>query len=413
VSVLSALIPPPGPIRILCLSNLAKTVGNGLIMAVGLLYLTRSAGMPVNQVGAALSIGGVLGLLASVPAGHLADRLGPRRTTIFFLCLQGLFLCGYPLVSGLTSLILVVSAVLVVESSAESARSALIAGVIRPGERVRAWSYLRSISNIGISVGAVAGGAGQHFDSAAGYTALLLLAGVLVVTSGVMYMRVPAVPGRPATSDGPALMVLRDGRFAAVAGLNAVLTVNTVILTVAIPVWITMHTSAPAWTYSAVLLINTSAVVLLQVRMSRGSERIAGGARAMRRAGAFLALACVLLALAAGLPTWAAMAVLALGAIGHVIGEMQWSAGSWSLGFGLAPDHAQGQYQGLFNMSTQLGTMATPFLVLALITGAGRTGWLVLGAVLLTAGLCVPAVAGWAARNRTRFRDTHELMEVR
>ncbi|MDI6103320.1 hypothetical protein QLQ12_32400 [Actinoplanes sp. NEAU-A12] len=64
-------------------------------------------------------------------------------------------------------------------------------------------------------------------------------------------------------------------------------------------------------------------------------------------------------------------------------------------------------------MSTQLGTMATPFLVLALITGAGRTGWLVLGAVLLAAGLCVPAVAGWAERNRPRFRDTHELMEVR
>jgi hypothetical protein len=194
--------------------------------------------------------------------------------------------------------------------------------------------------------------------------------------------------------------VLRDRPYAAVSLLNAVLVMNGGILVVALPIWISQRTTAPVELYSAILLVNTVAVVLFQVRASEGSADVGGGGRALRRSGVLLGGCCVLFAVASGPSRWVAVAVLLAGALVHVLGEMLYSAGSWSLAYGLAPDHAQGQYQGLFGMSTQLGQMVTPLAVTTLIISLGRPGWLVFALVLVAAGLAAPGVAGWAERAR-------------
>jgi MFS family permease len=117
-------------------------------------------------------------------------------------------------------------------------------------------------------------------------------------------------------------------------------------------------------------------------------------------AGILLAVCCVLFAVTAELPTWLAIVVLLLGAAVHVTGEMLHGAGSWALGFGLAPEHAQGQYQGLFTMSSQLGLTIAPALATALLANLGAAGWLVFAVIFLVAGGAAPAVARWAQRTR-------------
>ncbi|HET8681964.1 MAG TPA: MFS transporter, partial [Micromonosporaceae bacterium] len=74
--------------------------------------------------------------------------------------------------------------------------------------------------------------------------------------------------------------------------------------------------------------------------------------------------------------------------------------GSWAYGFGLAPEHAQGQYQGLFAMSSQLGQMVTPVLAAVLLTQLGAAGWLVFAVVFAATGAVAPAVGRWALRTR-------------
>jgi hypothetical protein len=150
-----------------------------------------------------------------------------------------------------------------------------------------------------------------------------------------------------------------------------------------------------------VLVLNTAAVVLLQVRVSRGSESLAGGARAMLRAGLLLAGCCLLFATTQGRLAAVAVPVLLAGATLHVLGEMLQGAGQWSLSFGMAPDRAQGQYQGLFAMSQQLGTVATPALATLLLTGLGWVGWIVLAVPLALAGLAVPVVLRRSGRTGT------------
>ena len=103
---------------------------------------------------------------------------------------------------------------------------------------------------------------------------------------------------------------------------------------------------------------------------------------------------------------WLAIALLLAGALVHTGGEMYHAAGSWSLSYGLAPEHAQGQYQGLFGMSTQLGQMITPALAAILLTRLGGAGWLVFAGLFVVAGAATPAVVRWAERTRTATPTT-------
>ncbi len=403
MSFFSELVPPAGIVRVLTLSNLAKTVGHGVVTSVIVLYFTMKVGISADKVGLALSLGAALGMLGSVPIGHIADLYGPRNVTVGLLFLLGIFVGAYAFVDSFPWLVVVVSLTLMAESAAYASRGALIAGLIPPEERVNALSYMRSVANVGIAIGAAAGGIALFLNSTPVYLWVLASGGLCFVLSGSAYLAVPSVPALGKDRGGPRWVALRDRPYLLLALLNTILVMHTTILAVALPIWITTRTTAPSWMYSLVLILNTLLVVLLQVRVSKGSELPEGGARAMRRSGLLLASCCVLFAAAQGKPALvAALAVLA-GAAVHVFGEMLQGAGQWSVSFGLAPDGAQGQYQGLFAMSVQLGTVATPALAVLLLTHYGWLGWLVLAAPLALAGLAAPAVVGWAARVRSQM----------
>jgi hypothetical protein len=78
---------------------------------------------------------------------------------------------------------------------------------------------------------------------------------------------------------------------------------------------------------------------------------------------------------------------------------MAQAASAWGLSFGLAPEDAQGQYQGLASSSYALAAMLGPALM-AGIVAAGTAGWLAFGAVFLVAGCATVPVARWADGRR-------------
>jgi MFS family permease len=395
--LLRDLVPPPGPVRVLAVSGLARTIGFGTMVSIAVLYFTRSVDIPAEQVGLGMTIAAACGMVTSVLAGHAADRFGARNTAILLVTVQGVAVSCYGLAGGFVPFVIAVSVVISCHSSAEAARGALVAGVVEPGKRVATRALLHSVTNVGISLGAVAGGVALHSDTRAVYVGMLIGCGVLFAGSGLVYLRLPVVEQVPRPPGRGRWEVLRDKPFVLFAALNALLIMHDGLMTVVLPLWIAERTNAPVPVYAAILLLNTIMVVLFQVRASRNSNDVAGGVRAMRTSGLLLAGCCALYALAAGQPAWLAAVVLLAGGAVHVFGELLHSAGSWALAFDLAPEHAHGQYQGVFNMSIQLGGVLTPVLGTALVMGAGWPGWVVLAAVLLGAGLAAPVVAKWAA----------------
>ncbi|AXO33750.1 MFS transporter [Micromonospora chalcea] len=394
------LLPEPGPSRILALSTLVNTVGRGTWLTASALFLTRSVGLSVAQVGVALTLTALVSLVASTPMGYLADRLGPRGLQMAALIASAGCTAALVAVRSFTGFLVVGVLMALADAGTRGARGALIAGAVPPDQRVRTRAYLRAVTNVGISVGTVLAGFALAADTRGAYVTLILLDAATYVLAAAVLLRLPPVPPVPAPAHGPRLIALRDRPFLAFTVLDGLMSMHFSLINIALPLWIAGHTTAPTWLISVCLLVNTVVVILFQVRASRGTEDLTGAGRASRRAGVLLAVACALFAAGGGVPVAAAVPLLLAGALVHVVGELWHAAAGWGISFGLAPAHAHGQYQGAYGMGMQLGSMVAPVVVTTLAIGWGVPGWLLLGGVFLVLGALVPPVVRWAARTR-------------
>jgi MFS family permease len=406
VSLLAGAWPRSPVLRVLSVATLVNTTGNGAFYTVSALYFTRIVGIRPAHLGLALTIGGLAGLLAAVPIGHLGDRLGPREVLRGLLVVLAVFTGGYLLVRSTWQLAVAAALVSVVDRGSNAVRNGLIATLSVDGDRVRMRAYLRAVTNVGISLGTLMGGVALFFDTRAAYVAVF---GVNIVsyllTAGILRGLPHVAPVRH-ESDGPRLLVLRDRPFVTVTALNAVFAMHFALIEIAVPLWVAERTAAPTWFVSVLLLVNTSAVVAFQVRMARGTELVPEAARAYRRGGVFVGVACVVFALAADEPLWVAVVLLLVAACVHVTGEMVASAGQWGVSMGLAPDESQGQYQGFAATGFAASSMVAPVVLTLLCIEWGRPGWLLLGALFAGTAAAMPPAARWALRTRATYGVT-------
>jgi MFS family permease len=166
------------------------------------------------------------------------------------------------------------------------------------------------------------------------------------------------------------------------------------LLGIGIPLWVLHHTSAPVSVVAALTIVNTATVVCLQIRLSRGTDTVRGAARAQRRAGLALLVACSAYALSAGASPVTAVVALVAGAFAHAVGEIFQSAGAWGIVYELADRDAVGQYQGLYNTGVSAAAILAPGIVTVLLVDVGRAGWFVLAAMFLLSGVLVVPLAG-------------------
>ena len=72
------VLPAPPPCAYSLVATLTRALGHGVFYTVSVLYFAHTEGMSVRLVGLGLTIAAVAAMAVSVPAGHLADILGPR-----------------------------------------------------------------------------------------------------------------------------------------------------------------------------------------------------------------------------------------------------------------------------------------------------------------------------------------------
>ncbi|VVJ18541.1 Uncharacterised protein [Amycolatopsis camponoti] len=392
---------PARPGRLLAAAQLAGSLGDGAFLTCSVLFFTRIVGLTPAQVGLGLTLGWAVGSVAGVPLGHLADRHGARGSAVLLALATSASILTFLLVR--TPLLFVLAACLYgsCQTGLAAVRQALLAALADPERRTRIRAQLQSAGNAGLAVGAGLGGLALSADTAPAYlTVFVLDAATFVVTAGLM-LALPAVTPSAPRAGEPKLAVLRDRPYALVTLLNAILLLRMPLLSVAIPLWIVERTAAPGWTVSALFVLNTVVVVLLQVRVAGRLASIGSAARMVRRSGVLLLASCVAFALSAsGTSPWIAFAVLVVGAVVQVFGEMLQSAGTWEIGFALAPADRQGQYQGFFGTGVSVARAIGPVLLSTVVIGWGLPGWLLLGAVFLAAGWAMGPAVRWAQATR-------------
>jgi MFS family permease len=400
---LQRLLPETRAARIMALATLINVTGYGMYLVVAVLYFTRIVGLSPTQVGVGLSIAGLFGLLSGVPMGHLGDRVGGRELIIVLLLLGALAALAAAVVETYWQFVLQASALAIFDRGSAAVRSGLIASTSEGPERIRTRAYLRSITNVGLAVGGGVAALALIADTKTAYVTVIAINAATFVATAWVLRWYPHVDPVPREQGAPITQVFRDLPYFIMTALMAAMAVQYAILDVGIPLWVDNYTSAPRWTVSLLFVINTLVVVLFQVAVSRRVETVATAARVISLSGLVFWLACVVFALSEDRSAAWAVTLLVVAGLVHVVGELLQAAGQFCLSQELAPDHAQGQYQGLASTGFSLSAMVAPTVITLLPIELGGVGWWLLGGIFVALGAALLPVIAWAQRTRSRF----------
>jgi hypothetical protein len=225
------------------------------------------------------------------------------------------------------------------------------------------------------------------WDTHAAYTALMLADAATFAAAALLAAAIPRLPLVARPTDVGTSSALRDRRYLGLTLLNGILALQFVVSGYLLPLWVVYHTNAPRWLASPLLLVNTGLIVLLQVQVSRRFTGLVRAARAFRLGGATLGVSFVLFGLAAlgGGPAWASLWLFAAIIVASVA-ELLTLAGAFGVSFGLAPPHAVGEYQGLWNVGSGASLAIGPGLLTVVCLRGGTPGWIGLGIAVAFVG---------------------------
>ncbi len=379
----------PGVARLLAVA-LIDRAGSGLFVPISVVYLHRTVGLSLTDIGLVLTLAGLAGTLAPLVSGRLLRRLDARWVvaSCFLTCAAAL--AGYAQARSFVAA-LAAATVLQVATRMERPGTAVLAlGLSR--DRIGVLSWQHTWSNLGYGLGALAAAGVLLADSDAAIIAAVLADAASYVVGAALVASLP----RPAASGDPDRRttfgeVLGEPRPAALLGLHGVLALHDSVLLVGLPAWVLATEVNPAVS-PALFALNTVLVVALQVRVARWFAR-SGGPAGYTRTGLLLGAACVAFALSGTVPQVAAavvlvgaVALLTLGETGHTAAE------AW-LAVALTEGRSAGTVLGLVKTAMSVQQALGPLLVVLLLTMGGRAGWVVLAALLLAAALLARRLA--------------------
>lgn len=378
------LIPPAGPLRTICLSVLVNTVGTGLFVTASVIYFTDGLEFSAPSVGRAMTVGGMVSVVLLLAIGRWIDRRGPVTAYVILLIAQALsrFLLALPLTFA--AFIAIAALVAVTASGSSTAANALIGYQHQGSDRHEARAYVRSVTNVGVSVGALIAGAFLQFAGVGSLRGLMIGNGVLFLIAAWVLRGLPAVPPpeRPKVRRGALAGALRDRRFLGVTALVSISSIHYDVIAVALPIWIVQYTRAPDGIVAAAILLNTIMIILLQVRFSRRAASPRAALRMICWSALAFGVAWPVLGLAAFPGPALAVAMVLLAVAVHSIGELQHSNAGFALSYDLAMADRHGEYQAATAIGRALAKAIAPFVLLTLVVPAGLGGWCVLALVV-------------------------------
>ncbi|MER5955679.1 MFS transporter [Streptomyces sp. NPDC001893] len=271
---------------------------------------------------------------------------------------------------------------------------------------------LRTFVNLGVILGTVGAGLALAADTRGAYVALILGNAASFALCALLLFLVPRYPVLAAPPQQHRWIAFTDRPFLTFTALYGAMGLQYPVVSLLLPIWISEHTEAPRWTVAALFAVNSAFCVLMQTRIGSRIETPHDGGRAFRTAGLSFLISCPMMALAAYTPVWAAAALVLAAIFVHSLGEVWESSAGFALGFGLAPDHAQGQYQGLLGLGFSAGQALAPAILTTVVLGLGTAGWLVLASFFAALGAAGPPLARWGVRTRPQPGVAAEATEI-
>ncbi len=399
-----------GPVRRLFVGQFLNALGNGLTLALLIVYLTQVRDLPVALATALLAWQAVLALLVSPIFGTLVDRFGPRHVLLVAVLIEAAGIYSYAHVDSAPSAFLAMSVVAIGGGGIWGPSAALTARVVAPPDRSTAFGFGFMLNNLGLGLGGLISTTivntadPSTFERLYTYTALAYVALFVAVLSMGDVGRVPVgdttEEQATSTDDGGWREVLRDRtllRFAA-AGL-LMLTFGYGSIDAGLGLFIKDYVDLPTTVFGQaaevrgerfiglVFAANTFVIVVAQLfvlAVLKGRSR----ARVLAMVGLLWAASWVIFGSALAVQGWVAVALLILAISVFAIGETLWSPTAPALLNDLAPEHLRGRYNAfqsvLWGVSGALGPLLTGVFMTFDLAGAW-TATLALGCLVAAA----------------------------
>lgn len=423
-SFLQQFVPPTPLAGKLSVQSVLFAVGDGAFITASAAFFLVVVGLSPAQVGIGITVAGVASFLVAVPAGKLADRIGPQRLWAIGAVGTAATYATWPWIDGFVAF-LVVSVVLeVVNSTGGAARGAYVLDVLPRAERIGSQAYMYAATNLGFTVGAGLSFVALAFEGDTLLTGLPLLTAALSLVNGYWITRLPKAPHKERPSpletaitaavdetEAPRTVpgALRNPGYLLTSFFSGVLMTNQVLLHTVIPLWLLSETDAPRVLLAALFATNTLMCIVLPMAVARTVTGLPTALRAARVSSAFFVLACIITMVTRDTLGWQTIALMWAGHIVVTFAELFLSAASWAFESELSDPDRRGEYQGAGNLGGTLGFVWAPAAYTWLALSWGTEGWLVIAAIILVAAVAIHP----SARMAQRFLERHELDPAR
>ncbi|MFJ6185044.1 MDR family MFS transporter [Streptomyces sp. NPDC092295] len=362
------------------------------------LYLTLDRGYSASYAGLVASLHGLGGVISSLVAGVMTDRFGRRPT---LLIAQSSTAASVALLGFMREPAAIAAVAFLVGMASNASRpavQAMMADIVKPEDRVRAFSLNYWAINLGFAISSAGAGFVAQYSYLAGFlgeAAMTLACAVLVFLKlpesrperGPAGAPARATAGKNAgagagtgtgtesgtgTGSAPEASigmgtVLRDGRFMSVVSLSFVVALIFQQGSVGLPVAMGADgfTSAD---YGFAIAVNGVLIVVMQIPVTRFIQH-----RDPRR---LLIVSSVLAGYGFGLTAFAgSIAVYALTVCVWSLAEIVNAPTQTGLVVRLSPVHGRGRYQGMYTMSWSVAALVAP-LMSGLVIDRFGAAWL-------------------------------------
>jgi MFS family permease len=392
----------------LLLSTVAiETLGTGLVLPFGFIYLHEVRGFTIETAGSLLAVPAIAGMAVVGPAGAFIDRLGARRIILAGMAAQMLgnvlfAFAGFPLVAALALGLLGAAGGIFWPGF-----NAMIGAVVPSGIRQRYFGINFTLVNLGIGLGGVLSGTivdvhrpgtfvAIYLGNAVSFLApLAVLLGPLRHVSGRVARPVSELDGSPVRTSY--LDILRDRAMLPVIALTFMSAfVGYAQSEAGFTAYARLVGEVSTRTIGYAFAANTATIVLLQLLVL---QRIEGRrrTRVIVVLSVLWSVSWLMTGLSGLLPGSTSAAALIIGGSAvFALGETLLQPTIPAITNDLSPDHLRGRYNAVMAGAFQLAAITGP-VVAGLMLGA-RLNLEFIGLLIL--GCAVMALIALAVEHR-------------
>jgi MFS family permease len=369
---------------------LVNAAGSSLIFPFFTLYVRQRFGVPMATIGVAIGAMAAVGLISGALGGALADRFGRKTLMVGGLILAGVASFTMGVVDSLAAFVAVAVFINFILPLSRPASEAMVADLVEPEKRARAYGLMRVAFNLGVAIGPAVGG----FLAESSYFALFVGDAItsLIFAFIILFFIAetkPEVAEEERAAHGAGYgPLLRDTPFLVFSLISVAVVIVYAQMNSTWPVFMKENYGITERQYGLMMSLNAAMVVLFQLPITSLTERYARTT--------MLALAAVLYGIGFGLVGFVSTALLfALAIAIWTVGEMVHVPVSQAYVADVAPEDMRGRYMGAAGLTWGMGWSLGPLLA-GLMMDLGDPHYVWYGCLML--GLMAAVAYLWLGR---------------